>query len=103
MDNLKKNIKHGASQLSSIVTAIENTLEVPPIAKKGMSRVEITGNCEAVVDGCRGVLEYDDGAISLSLGNRRVRFMGDNLQIHTLLDEQAMITGTILSVEFLGD
>lgn len=92
--------KSGGERRSSVLDAIGNNLEAPPLAKKGMSRVEITGNNEAVVDGCRGVLEYDDGVISLSLGSRFVRFRGDKLQIHTLLDEQAMITGTILSVEF---
>lgn len=90
------NRKPGDARRSSVLEA----MGAPPLAVKGMSRVEVTGNSEAIVDGCRGVLEYDDGVISLSLGRRFVRFRGDNLQISTLLDEQALITGTILSVEF---
>lgn len=92
--------KAGNARRYSVLETLGSNLEAPPLAKKGMSRVEVTGNSEAVVDGCRGVLEYDDGVISLSLGSRFVRFRGDNLQIHTLLDEQALITGAILSVEF---
>ena len=55
-----------------------------------------------MVDGCKSVLEYDDTRIKLSLGKGSVSFFGQDMTIKSLSLEQAMIEGTIVSVEFGG-
>ena len=64
--------------------------------------IELSGNREALVDGCRGVLQYEDDVIRLSTGRRVVRFQGSGLMIRTMQQNQLLICGTILSVEFIG-
>lgn len=100
-----KKIKNVSSSVRgrSVFKALGEALEAPPIAGRTIPHIEITGACEAITDGCRGVLEYDNSVISLNLGGDKVRFRGENLQIHTLTDEQAMISGKIYSVEFFSE
>jgi len=53
-----------------------------------------------MVDGCKSVMEYDDTMIKLNVGKNSVSFIGYGLTIKSLSLEQAMIEGTILSMEF---
>lgn len=53
-----------------------------------------------MVDGCKSVMEYDDTKIKLNIGKNSVSFLGCNLMIKSLSLEQAMIEGTIISIEF---
>ena len=66
------------------------------------AQIELSGNREALVDGCRGVLQYEDDVIRLSTGRRVVRFQGSDLMIRTMQQNQLLISGTILSIEFIG-
>lgn len=75
-------------------------LEIPQAALRGVSHMELSGNREAIVEGCKGVVEYDEGVIRLNLGKHIVRFTGTELSIRTLTLEQAIITGNILSIDF---
>lgn len=75
-------------------------LEIPQAALRGVSHMELSGNREAIVEGCKGVVEYDEGIIRLNLGKNIVRFAGTGLSIRTLTLEQAIITGNILSIDF---
>ena len=66
------------------------------------AQIELSGNREALVDGCRSVLQYEDDVIRLSTGRRVVRFQGSDLMIRTMQQNQLLISGTILSIEFIG-
>lgn len=45
-------------------------LEIPQAALRGVSHMELSGNREAIVEGCKGVVEYDEGIIRLNLGKK---------------------------------
>lgn len=64
------------------------------------AHIEMFGNSEVIVDGCKGVLEYDDGVIRLNAGRNIIRFTGSDLTIKTLTVDQAIIQGNILSIDF---
>lgn len=64
--------------------------------------VEIIPECCALVDGCKGVMEYGDTTVKLNLGRRTVTVSGSDLVIKSLSMEQAMIEGLILNIEFDG-
>ena len=87
---------------SGLTTKVKLTqeLEIPQAALRGVSHMELSGNREAIVEGCKGVVEYDEGIIRLNLGKNIVRFTGTGLSIRTLTLEQAIITGNILSIDF---
>lgn len=82
--------------------SIENALELPALLHPGCAHIDLAGNREAIVDGCKGILEYGDGFICLSLGSMSVKFCGDGLCIRSLKTEQAVISGTFTGISFGG-
>lgn len=78
----------------------EDTQELSPIAGAGLAKIELTGNREISVDGCRGILEYDEGVVRLNLGNMIIKITGAGLTIPSMAAEQTTVTGSIASVEF---
>ncbi len=65
------------------------------------TRMEITSNREAIVEGCRGVIEYTPEQIRLAGDKITLRFRGTGLEIRNLTTQSAVVTGSILSVDFL--
>ena len=77
-----------------------DSLDTQPVTQAGMAQIELNGNREAVVDGCQGVLQYEETMIRLSTGRLIVRFCGTDLCIRTMQQNQILICGTIVSVDF---
>ncbi len=74
------------------------------LAHAGLSmptHMEINGNTEAVVDGCKGVLEYDTDVIRIRTGRLTVRFTGRGLTIRCLTADALVVTGFLTGIEFL--
>ena len=65
-------------------------------------RVELLSDRQAVVDGCRGILEYNECCIRLCTGAVTVRFTGEGLQMRNFGSLGAVVEGRIRSVEFVG-
>ncbi len=63
-------------------------------------KIELTGNREAVVDDCRGIIEYYENRIKINLGKGAVTFLGSNLHIGSMSENSAVITGSIQTIEF---
>jgi len=74
-------------------------LELPP-GMSGGSHIEVFSNREAIVDGCRGVMEYDESGIRLNVGTGTVRVFGRGLSIDSFGEGQVVIKGFIQNVEF---
>jgi len=88
---------------ATVVTAkdkLSEELGLPRSVTSGLNYMEMLGNKEAVVDGCKSILDYSDDKIKLNLGNKTICFCGSDLCIKALSCEQAVITGTICSIEF---
>jgi sporulation protein YqfC len=71
-------------------------LELPEYAV-GASRIEIISNNEAVVESCRGILEYNNECIRLITPGMTVKFNGRDLKIGCMTGTAAVVTGTINS------
>ncbi|WBY64548.1 YabP/YqfC family sporulation protein [Thermocaproicibacter melissae] len=65
------------------------------------SHMELNGNREAVVEGCGGVLEYDETVVRVRTPNHVVRFTGRGLTIRCLTADALVVTGYITGIEFL--
>lgn len=74
--------------------------EITEKAIRDIPYIEMLGGGEAVVDGCKGVLEYTEDAIALNAGACVLRFQGKNLTIRAYSENQTEIYGDIRSVEF---
>lgn len=81
---------------------VEKVLELPGGTLSGDARIELTGNRRAVVESCRGILEYEEGVIRLNTGSGVIRFTGRDLGLSCLTEDSAVVTGCILSMEFLS-
>ena len=73
---------------------------VPLAAMGGGFRIELIGNSEAAIDGCRSVAEYSDELIRFNVNGGSVAFAGDGLEIICLSGDQATLRGRMIKVEF---
>ncbi len=64
------------------------------------THMEINGNSEAKVEGCRGVLEYDDDIVRIKTDKGVVRFSGRCLAIKCLTADSLVVAGSITCIEF---
>lgn len=64
--------------------------------------IEVTGNNYAVIDGCRGILEYTDTEIRVSLGALSLQINGRGLNLKCISPTSVIIEGFILSFEYIN-
>ena len=76
------------------------SLDITDDVCRNCGYIEMISNYCALIDGCKGILEYDDSVIKLNLGKQNVAFRGTSLTIKSLSMEQAMVEGFIAVVEF---
>lgn len=76
-------------------------LELPQGGIGGMAQIQLMSNREALVDGCKGVLEYNEDFVRLNLGQMTARFCGRGLQLRSMSEEGLIIEGFIQSLEFI--
>ena len=84
----------------SFIDTVYRKYEIQKESLFGGTHVEISGNTEAIVEGCLGVLEYGDRSISLNTAKLTVRISGADLSIASFQNGQAVITGIIAGVDF---
>ncbi|MCI8622508.1 MAG: hypothetical protein HFG26_02455 [Provencibacterium sp.] len=82
-------------------TLIGSLLQLPASSLSQMTQIQLIANREALVDGCKGVIEYNEDYIRLNLGNMAVRFCGRGLQLRSMSEESVIIDGFIQSVEYI--
>lgn len=64
------------------------------------AHIELYSDREAVVEGIKGIIEYNDCYIKLSGGKYMLEFWGEKLEILTLSISGVVIRGNIKKVEF---
>lgn len=89
------------SKVTKIAAKAVKALELPVDLVSGMVHFEFSGNREVVIEGCRGVLEYDENIVCIDTGKMKARLMGRELEIRNFTDHSVIIDGFISSVEFL--
>ena len=82
-----------------LLSAAFEAYEMPDFT---LPSLQLRGNREVCIEGCRGILEYDEGRIRLNCGRLVIGFVGDGIEITAYSDIQTVITGNIFSVEFEG-
>lgn len=78
----------------------EHKTESPKFSLVGAPHIELLDNKEAVVEGCKCIVEYNDSSIKLNMGNKILRFTGRCLTIRTMQPEHLIICGDIISMDF---
>ncbi|MBQ3151111.1 MAG: YabP/YqfC family sporulation protein [Clostridia bacterium] len=98
---MNKSFRKQKEKLLSLTEKLTDTLDLPDTAVPGTAHIELSGNKEAVVDGCKGVLQYDEDIIRLNTGRLTVCFRGSDLCIRSMQAEQVFVCGHIITIEFL--
>lgn len=62
--------------------------------------IEFVGNSTVNIEGSKGVLEYSDTKIRISLGYLSVSFLGTNLNLRCISPTALVIVGVIKSMEY---
>lgn len=94
--------KQGRTFFPRLSEQMEKTFELPAGTLTGAVHIELSGNHRAVVEGCRGIVEYEEGVIRLNTGSGVVRFSGTGLSMTCMTEDSAVVVGSILSLEFLS-
>ena len=69
---------------------------------KGGALITLSGNRSAVVDGCDGIVDYNDEKIILRAGRLTLSFVGRDLALRRLTENSAVIEGFLSAVEYGG-
>lgn len=64
------------------------------------SHIEINSGREVLIEGCRGILEYSDTKIQVSVGRQAVTVHGSELTVRNMFTQMIVIIGRIASVEY---
>ncbi|MBQ7037610.1 MAG: YabP/YqfC family sporulation protein [Clostridia bacterium] len=86
---------------ADIAKKVENTLDIPVGVLSRAARMEVSGNRQVLIEGCRGIVRYDEDQIEVRTADGTVRFTGREMCMTSLNPACAVITGRLLSVEFL--
>jgi YabP family. len=78
---------------------LSQLFDIPQSAMAG-TQIEIADNQEAVIDGCQGILVYDEHIIRLGCKKMVLTFLGRGLQIKALTPTSAVVSGHIEKIEF---
>ena len=62
--------------------------------------VELCGNREAMIDGCQGMVEYNEEATRLNITKGQLKTWGRGLQIACLAEEGMIARGYIMGLEY---
>ena len=82
-------------------TLLVDTKQLIDSAHLTDSRIELMGNTEAIIEGCQGVLEYDESVIVLSLGKMQIKFEGEDLSLKCMSDTDAIVQGRFVTIEYM--
>lgn len=97
---MRKNRRCRENRNDNFMESISKTLDLPQDALSGYAHIELCGNREAIVEGCKGILEYSDCTVAINTGKLTVKFCGSDLTITALQDGSTEIKGTITCIDF---
>lgn len=86
---------------ATMSSKLEKTLDMPVGVLSKAARMEVSGNRQVLIEGCRGIVKYDEDQIEVRTADGTVRFTGRELCMTSLNPACAVITGRLLSLEFL--
>ncbi len=79
----------------------ERKLQLPDVILNE-AKIEMIGNREIIVDGCKGVIEYGENLIKLNIGELVLCLVGDNMIIESFDGGVAVIRGKFAEISFVS-
>ena len=91
---------HRENRARRQVGQIAKFLEVPANSVIGGAHIEMNGNRELFIEGCRGVVEYTETIIRVATADGGIKVIGRGMNLRNLTPDTLLVEGYILSVEF---
>lgn len=66
------------------------------------AKIEMLSNREIIIDGCKGVVEYDENLIKLNIGELTLGIAGDEMLIDSFDSGVAVIRGKFAEISFVS-
>ena len=76
-------------------------LELPPDVILDLPKLCLTGDHQLSLENHRGIIEYSPGLIRISTSRGEIWVKGDDLAIRSIIKEEIVLAGRIVSVEFI--
>ena len=64
-------------------------------------RIEVLSNRNVIIDGCDGIIDYDDERVSIKLGRIKADITGKKLRLKMLTENSAVIEGYVKNIEYI--
>ncbi|MEE1320807.1 MAG: YabP/YqfC family sporulation protein [Acutalibacteraceae bacterium] len=85
--------------MSKIKNKIDRISDITAKITKPVN-IDITSNNEALINGSRGIIEYNEEKVKINCGNHIVSFYGNGLGITSLCVDEVLITGELIRIDF---
>lgn len=95
MNKIKKALKKDA------LNKVEKAMQLPMGMISNATHFEMNSNREVIVEGCRGILEYDENIIRINTGKMVTCFEGRCLTIKLLNSDSLIVEGFITGIRFI--
>ncbi len=69
-------------------------------AETSLPHIDLDSNKRALVDGCRGIVEYNSDTVRIDCKKLVVKFSGCDLSIRALSVDRICVSGNIVAIEF---
>lgn len=89
-----------SNKWDALGNAASRILHIAPDLLSGGITITLYGTKQAVVEGYRAILEYDDTILRVSDGKRIANIFGTDLMLREMSDEGLVVDGKIHSAEF---
>ncbi|MGN0468392.1 MAG: YabP/YqfC family sporulation protein [Acutalibacteraceae bacterium] len=70
------------------------------VSSSALPHTELDGTDQALVEGCKGIVEYNGCIVKINCGHVTVKFCGCDLSIKALSAGRISVSGKISCVEF---
>jgi len=95
----KKDIK--ATPKQKLREKFTELLELPKEIVLNMPKLTMLGNGDLIIENYKGIVEYDVNVVRVNTTAGIIKVMGVDIYIKEITEENIMIYGNILSLEFL--
>ncbi len=98
VSDLPKNRKEKGKALKQELFSA--ALNISSVESLTLPHLEADGNRELFVEGCKGIIAYEEGRIALNTGKLIITVLGSGIEIKAYSDTQTVISGDIMSIGF---
>ena len=88
------------TRIEKLAETFRRGFDLPAGGLSAAAGITLTGNTQAVIEGCLGVLEYGSELLAFNTGQLIVRLRGAGLTIVSFQGGIVTVNGTIAAVEF---